>query len=161
MHRAGSRRCECLLRSRVDGVLRTGVLRWICACVHDRICSRSVSGELQQRLVSRLLVGPRGHSCLGFAHDLRRIVSVCLGRELRSRLLQLLDLFNRLRTMQFMFDLHYRLRTFLLDMRKLRADLLDMHSQLCSVDLLQLLGRACRNSNVLHGPSTRLFVVPS
>lgn len=158
MHRAGSRRCECLLRSSVDGVLRTGVQRWICACVHDRICSRRLSGELQQRLVSRLLVGPRGHSCLGFAHDLRRIVSVCLERKLRSCLLQLFDLHGGLRAS--LLDLHCGLRTCLLDMRKLRADLLDMHSQLRSVDLLQLLGRACCNSNVLHGPGARLFVVP-
>jgi hypothetical protein len=163
MHRVRRRRCECLLRPSLDGVLRTCVHDRICSGVHNRVCPGRLSSELRRRLVSRLLVGPRDRACLGFALDICCIVSVCLWRELRSRLLWLLDLFCRLRTLQLMLDLHRQLRAELLDLRSQRCSLqlvLDV-CQLRTIDVLELLGRACGNANVVHGPgSAGMLVMP-
>lgn len=121
-----------------------GVQRWICAGVHDclrsnlhsRVCADvydcvrtgDVLDLLQRRLVSRLLVGSRRDACLGLAHDLCRIVSVGLGRELRSGLLQLLDV----------LDLHCGLRPDVLNLySRLRTSVLHMHGQCgCSLQLM-------------------------
>lgn len=97
-------------------------------------------------------MGSRGHACLGFALDLRRIVSVCLGCGLRSRLFKLLELLQLLdmrSPLQLMLGLQRGIRTDLLNLhRRLRTSLLDVR-QLRSVDLLKLLGRARCKPNVV------------
>ncbi len=69
-----------------------------------------------QRLVSRLLVGPRGSADLGFAVDVRRFVSVELLRRVSPRVLRSVRrLRNQLRAglleLQFLFELHRGLRS--------------------------------------------------